>query len=136
MAAGVAHSVTSACAKGDIPGCFCAQSKEQKTSNNDWGSSGCNNNIAYGVEISKTFLSGSRDPVGKKYELQIKHNREAGRQVSIMLNENKFIVLMLFIRKPLQANTDQNKIYSNYGQHTPAIVLMVKFKENPIDTNL
>ena len=83
VAAGVAHSVTSACAKNNITGCICGESKDRRTAQRNWETSGCANNIEHGIDISKTFLDGSGGPIRKKYELQIRHNRAAGRQVSM-----------------------------------------------------
>jgi hypothetical protein len=83
VAAGVAHSVTSACAKNNITGCICAEGKGRRATQRSWENGGCTNNIAHGIDISKRFLDGSRGPVKKEYELQIRHNREAGRQVSM-----------------------------------------------------
>ncbi|CAB4016285.1 Wnt-7b-like [Paramuricea clavata] len=72
VAAGAAHSVALACARNNITGCICATS--------NWENGGCSNNIAHGIETSERFLQGSRGAKRKRYELQIMHNREAGRQ--------------------------------------------------------
>lgn len=91
VAAGVAYSVTSACANNNITGCICAERKGSPTTQRSWEDKGCTNNIAYGIDISKSFLDGSRSSVRKKYELQVLHNREAGRLVR--LNTNSLIVI-------------------------------------------
>ena len=83
VAAGVAHSVTSACAKNNITGCICGESKDRRTAQRNWDSAGCANSIEHGIDISKTFLDGS-GPIRKNYELQVRHNREAGRQVRMV----------------------------------------------------
>ena len=83
VAAGVAHSVTLACARNNITGCICATNEGRRISQRNWENGGCSNNIAHGIDISKRFLHGSRGAKRKRYELQIRHNRESGRQVSI-----------------------------------------------------
>ncbi|XP_028397862.1 protein Wnt-7b-like isoform X2 [Dendronephthya gigantea] len=80
VSAAVAHSVTSACAKNNITGCVCAESKRRRTTQEIWDSAGCTNNIAHGIDVSKRFLDGPSGLIRNKYELQVKHNREAGRQ--------------------------------------------------------
>lgn len=90
VSAGVAHSVTSACAKNNITDCICGMNKGPTTATQaSWENHGCTNNIAHGIEISKTFLEGTpmtRSSMKKGYELQVKHNREAGRQVKMYIN--------------------------------------------------
>lgn len=98
VAAGVAYSVTRACANNNITGCICAESKGRRTTQKSWENKGCTNNIAYGIDVSKRFLDGSRGPIRKKYELQVLHNREAGRLVSIyikcqLINRNSALLI-------------------------------------------
>lgn len=81
VAAGVAHAVTRECTKGNISSCSCDKTKEGKTSPSGYRWGGCSDDIDYGIDISNKFLAGASGSIQKKYELQNRHNSNAGREV-------------------------------------------------------
>lgn len=82
VAAGVAHAVTRECAKGNISSCSCDKSNEGKKSAGGWKWGGCSDDINYGIDISYKFLDTPRRMIEKRFELQNRHNRKAGRKVN------------------------------------------------------
>nr|XP_027224628.1 protein Wnt-4-like [Penaeus vannamei] len=86
--AGVAHAITRRCSSGELDVCGCDRSVRGVTPHGfQW--SGCSDNIAYGVSLSKRFVARPRKLVqrnkarGKKVSsraLMNLHNNEAGRK--------------------------------------------------------
>ena len=84
-AAGVAHSVTRACSKGDLQTCGCDGTVKGRSSEGfEW--SGCSDNIGFGTAFSQKFVD-ARERRRKSNKninrvLMNLHNNEAGRKVS------------------------------------------------------
>nr|AMY96432.1 Wnt4 [Eupentacta fraudatrix] len=80
-AAGVAHAVTRACSSGDLLKCGCDRTVSGSHPDGfTW--SGCSDNIAYGVQFSKSFVDAreqrSRVPIDRR--MMNLHNNAAGRK--------------------------------------------------------
>lgn len=79
-AAGVAHSVTTACSSGNIESCDCDRSKSG-SSGKQWTWSGCNSNVKFGTSFSKQFTEAQERGNGLR-SIMDRHNSRAGRMVS------------------------------------------------------
>ncbi|XP_042206259.1 protein Wnt-4-like [Homarus americanus] len=89
--AGVAHAITRRCSSGELDDCGCDRSVRGVTQNGfQW--SGCSDNIAYGVSLSKRFVDARDRKVVKRKKLNNNrrvssralmnlHNNEAGRKL-------------------------------------------------------
>ncbi|KAK8732073.1 hypothetical protein OTU49_007173 [Cherax quadricarinatus] len=88
--AGVAHAITRRCSSGELDDCGCDRSVRGVTQHGfQW--SGCSDNIAYGVSLSKRFVDARDRKLVKKKKsskhrvssraLMNLHNNEAGRKL-------------------------------------------------------
>uniref|UniRef100_A0A914XGT7 Protein Wnt n=1 Tax=Plectus sambesii TaxID=2011161 RepID=A0A914XGT7_9BILA len=83
--AGVAYSITRACAQGHLPSCGCDRKvhikrRQNRQANWEWG--GCSEDLAYGERLSKDFVDSNEhahdgEPARKLMNM---HNNEAGRR--------------------------------------------------------
>ncbi|GBP56383.1 Protein Wnt-7b [Eumeta japonica] len=83
--AGVTHALSTACAKGDLPGCGCKAQNRRRTMNPDgqfqWG--GCAE-AAYGARFARRFLD-ARELEADARSLMNLHNNRVGRKMVKML---------------------------------------------------
>lgn len=100
--AGIAHSVTSGCSSGQLPGCSCGSSRHGP-SQRDFRWEGCSDDIDHGVEIARSFTD-IKERSGNKKERRgralalILHNNSAGRKVSSLYSihwQRNFSLLMV-----------------------------------------
>ncbi|RWS15153.1 protein Wnt-5b-like protein [Dinothrombium tinctorium] len=90
IAAGVVHSIATACRDGQLSNCGCSRAARPKNLQRDWIWGGCGDNIEYGYrfavsfidvrEREKNFPKSSPDQGRKLMNL---HNNEAGRRAVI-----------------------------------------------------
>ena len=82
--AGVMHSITRDCSKGQLESCSCDPSKTGSSRDRkglfQWG--GCSDNVRYGGEFARLFVD-ARERKGRDARaLMNLHNNRAGRRVS------------------------------------------------------
>ncbi|KAK3856351.1 hypothetical protein Pcinc_037318 [Petrolisthes cinctipes] len=77
--AGVTHSVTSACARGNISTCGCDHRKRNIYSSGGWKWGGCSADIRFGIKFSRRFVD-ARETEGDARALMNLHNNNAGRR--------------------------------------------------------
>eukprot|EP00118_Oscarella_pearsei_P006175 m.28048 g.28048 ORF g.28048 m.28048 type:complete len:481 (+) comp30539_c0_seq3:906-2348(+) len=78
ISAGVAYSVTKACARGEIRNCSCDRS--MKGEGELW--SGCGDNVKFGSQISSDLLDGGESPHHYSLHSEInRHNNKVGRLI-------------------------------------------------------
>ena len=80
--AGIAYSITKACATGQLKDCRCDEKIKDRDTNGRWQWSGCSDDIRYGSTFSKEFVDSAEDE-NTPHGLMNIHNNEAGRRVSI-----------------------------------------------------
>uniref|UniRef100_H3C786 Protein Wnt n=1 Tax=Tetraodon nigroviridis TaxID=99883 RepID=H3C786_TETNG len=79
LAAGVAHSVASACSMGKLRGCGCEAKRRQKGGETwEWG--GCSHDVRFGDRFSRDWLNSRGSPRDIHARMKI-HNNRVGRQV-------------------------------------------------------
>lgn len=98
LAAGLVHSISRACARGDYLNCGCDRrhSKPRAGANSDiniipndtWHWGGCSEDVRYGARFSREFLN-PQDVTVKARGQMNRHNNEAGRQVVLRNMELK-----------------------------------------------
>lgn len=79
--AGIAYSVTKACATGQLKECHCDEKIKDRDTNGRWQWAGCSDDIRYGSSFSKDFVDAGEDE-NTPHGLMNIHNNEAGRRVS------------------------------------------------------
>lgn len=80
-AAGVAYSITKACALGQLPECGCDTRVRNRDTRGRWEWGGCSEDIRFGSHFSKDFVDSGEDPTTPQGLINL-HNNEAGRRVS------------------------------------------------------
>ncbi|XP_050703818.1 protein Wnt-7b-like [Eriocheir sinensis] len=80
--AGVTHSVTTACSRGNISTFGCDDRRRGRYSSSGWKWGGCSADIRFGVRFAKKFLD-AREVEGGGRALMNLHNNRAGRRVSV-----------------------------------------------------
>ena len=85
-AAGVVHSIARACVGGNLSLCGCSREPRPENLKKEYQWGGCGDNIIYGAEVAKKFLTAGEDPKPKdssKMErtLMNLHNNGVGIQV-------------------------------------------------------
>ncbi len=82
-AAGVAHSITSACSSGMYSSCGCDRSLTGRPSG-DWEWRGCHSNIKFAGELTKEFSTARVSKTGHAERKKMnRHNIRAGIKVSV-----------------------------------------------------
>ncbi|XP_041348531.1 protein Wnt-2b-A-like [Gigantopelta aegis] len=80
--AGVVHSITRACSKGELQHCACDPTKRGSSNDHrgefDWG--GCSDNVRYGSHFSRMFVDAKERKVRDAKALMNLHNNRAGRR--------------------------------------------------------
>ncbi|XP_064097298.1 protein Wnt-7b-like [Macrobrachium nipponense] len=76
--AGMAHSVTASCARGNISTCGCDDSRRGHT-DAGWKWGGCSADIKYGIRFARRFVD-AREVEGDARSLMNLHNNKAGRR--------------------------------------------------------
>ncbi|XP_071961062.1 protein Wnt-2b-A-like [Antedon mediterranea] len=80
--AGVVHSITRSCSKGDLLDCACDPSK-RGTDQDDYGDfewGGCSDNVGYASEFTKQFVDAKEKKQSDAKALMNIHNNRAGRR--------------------------------------------------------
>lgn len=84
--AGVVHSITRACSKGNLLQCGCDPTKAGKGRDKagwfEWG--GCSDNVRWASHFSRMFIDARERRVRDARALMNLHNNRAGRRVSNM----------------------------------------------------
>uniref|UniRef100_UPI00358F8D93 protein Wnt-7b-like n=1 Tax=Myxine glutinosa TaxID=7769 RepID=UPI00358F8D93 len=82
LAAGVAHSLTASCSRGNLSDCGCDQGKHGSYSSRTgrWRWGGCSADVKYGLEFSRLFVD-AREIKENARTLVNLHNNEVGRKV-------------------------------------------------------
>ncbi|NP_001158456.1 wingless-type MMTV integration site family, member 3 precursor [Saccoglossus kowalevskii] len=78
LSAGLVHTVTRACASGELLSCGC-DSKRKPPPEEGWKWGGCSEDIRYGTRFSRDFLDPQENPRYARSVMNL-HNNEAGRQ--------------------------------------------------------
>lgn len=86
--AGVVHSITKACSKGELAECGCVDNKASSSSSStspdgtkgswEWG--GCSDDIHFGTEFSRKFIDSIEDGTSAEGMMNL-HNNEVGRRI-------------------------------------------------------
>ena len=79
--AGITHSVTRACAKGELEGCGCDDSVRQKATGGEFEWGGCSENLKYGGRFAEEFVDSKEVDVTENGMMNLWNNK-AGRLVS------------------------------------------------------
>jgi len=81
--AGVVHTISKACASGNLTECGCDTRGQGKSTPEGWKWGGCSDNLRYGVNFAKRFIDGpdkkSLKKTGELRNLMNLHNNKAGR---------------------------------------------------------
>ena len=87
LAAGVTHSVTRACSRGDYIECGCDRSHRGPpgvgaiTPNATWRWGGCSEEVRYALKLTRDFSTPKVTSTTPRTEMD-RHNAEAGRKVT------------------------------------------------------
>ena len=91
--AGVVHEVTRACSRSELKNCACDTTNPRASRENfQW--IGCNDNIAYGMKIAKSFVDSEERQRDARAKMNL-HNNLVGRRVSYILSDYRSSVLAL-----------------------------------------
>jgi len=88
-AAGVLHSVTTACSTGVLWQCHCDRTQRDVANDGLWEWGGCSDDVEFGYNKSKQFTDIKKERYDIKALLLV-HNNEAGRLVSNPLGHEVF----------------------------------------------
>ncbi|XP_017929989.1 protein Wnt-4-like [Manacus vitellinus] len=91
-AAGIAFAVTCACSHGELEKCGC-NCKIRGASPEGFQWSGCSDNLFYGIAFSQAFVGNPERShgVSSGQALMNLHNNEAGRKVTLAVDEEKAV---------------------------------------------
>ncbi|XP_039956644.1 protein Wnt-2 isoform X1 [Bactrocera tryoni] len=78
--AGAAHSVTAACARGNISLCGCDMRHKPNSDSQSWKWGGCSADINFGMKFARKFLD-AREIEGDARTLMNLHNNRVGRRL-------------------------------------------------------
>lgn len=97
-AAGVVHSIARACVGGNLSLCGCSREPRPENLKKDYQWGGCGDNILYGAEVAKQFLTAgeehkSKDSSKMERTLMNLHNNGVGIQV----RNDELLLNVLFI---------------------------------------
>ncbi|XP_077997757.1 protein Wnt-3a-like [Glandiceps talaboti] len=79
LSASVVHSVTRACASGELLICGCDSKRKTIPPDEVWKWGGCSEDVKYGIRFSRNFLDPREDRRVARSTMN-RHNNEAGRQ--------------------------------------------------------
>ncbi|XP_071527166.1 protein Wnt-7b-like isoform X2 [Panulirus ornatus] len=80
MSAGVTHSITASCSRGNISTCGCDERKRDRFSpSGGWKWGGCSADINYGIRFARRFVD-AREVEGDARSMMNLHNNNAGRR--------------------------------------------------------
>lgn len=97
-AAGVVHSIARACVGGNLSLCGCSREPRPENLKKEYQWGGCGDNIIYGAEVAKEFLTAgeehkSKDSSKMERTLMNLHNNGVGIQVrNNELSRNVFFI--------------------------------------------
>lgn len=102
ISAGIVHTVTRNCSKGQFDKCRCDPTKSGKGDNSAssakgkfrWG--GCSDDIEFGINLAKSFLDERETGHDAKALINL-HNNNVGRMVSHLLPECHFILAYVWV---------------------------------------
>ena len=76
VAAGITHTLTKNCSRGDIPDCFC--DTRDRNSDLEWKLRGCSDNVHFGSQVAQQLLDATEAGADSASMANL-HNNEAGR---------------------------------------------------------
>uniref|UniRef100_A0A672I0H8 Protein Wnt n=1 Tax=Salarias fasciatus TaxID=181472 RepID=A0A672I0H8_SALFA len=85
LAAGVAHSVASACSMGKLRGCGCEAERPSRSMQDTWEWGGCSHDVRFGDRFSRDWLDSRGSPRDIHARMRM-HNNRVGRQVNPVPN--------------------------------------------------
>ena len=78
MAAGITHTLTRNCSRGEIPDCTCDTRIKRDAANDKWAMNACSDNVHFGSQVAQQLLDATETGSDSASMANL-HNNEAGR---------------------------------------------------------